>query len=109
MLALSRKVPAADAHVRSGEWKRGQFTGVPPAGKTLGILGFGRVGRAVAQRALGFEMKVLAYDPFFSGATALGGKVTMVPRLEWILPQCDYITLHTVASPETKGAINKTT
>ncbi len=109
MLALSRKVVAADAHVRSGEWKRGKFTGVQLAGKTLGIVGFGRVGRAVAQRALGFDMKVLAYDPFFSGQTALNGKVTMVGKLDELLPQCDYITLHTVTNSETKGMINKET
>ena len=109
MLALTRKVPAADAHVRSGEWKRGQFTGLQLAGKTLGIVGLGRVGRAVAQRALAFDMKVLAYDPFFSGQTALDGKVTMVSRVDDLLPQCDYLTLHTVASAETKGMINKST
>jgi D-3-phosphoglycerate dehydrogenase len=109
MLALTRKVAAADAHVRSGEWKRGQFTGLQLAGKTLGIVGFGRVGRAVAQRALAFDMKVLAFDPFFSGQTALDGKVTMVAKVEELFPKCDYLTLHTVASPETKGMINKST
>src|SRR5262249_43526413 len=109
MLALSRKVAAADTHVRTGEWKRGQFTGLQLAGTTLGIVGFGRVGRAVAQRALSFEMKVLAYDPFFSGQTALDGKVTIVPKIDDLLPQCDYLTLHTVSNPDTKGMINKGT
>lgn len=107
MLALTRKVPAADAHVRSGEWKRGQFTGVQLAGKTLGIVGFGRVGRAVAQRALAFDMKVLAYDPFFSGQAALDGRVTMVAKMDDLFPVSDYLTLHTVANAETKGMINK--
>ena len=109
MLALTRKVPAADAHVRSGEWKRGQFTGQQLAGKTLGIVGFGRVGRAVATRALAFDMNVIAYDPFYSGETAMDGKVTMVNRLDDLLPKCDYLTLHTVMNADTKEMINKNT
>src|SRR5690606_5183792 len=109
MLALTRKVPAADAHVRSGEWKRGQFTGQQLAGKTLGIVGFGRVGRAVATRALAFDMNVIAYDPFYAGETAMDGKVTMVNRLDDLLPKCDYLTLHTVMNADTKEMINKNT
>lgn len=105
MLALSRKLAAADAHVRAGLWERNQFTGTQLAGKTLGIIGFGRIGRAVARRAVGLEMTVLAYDPFFFSESAMDGQVTMVKELEQLLPQCDYITVH-VPGDKTKGLIN---
>ncbi|MHC4441961.1 MAG: NAD(P)-dependent oxidoreductase, partial [Planctomycetota bacterium] len=73
ILAMSRHVPNADAHVRAKEWNRKAFMGTQLAGKTLGIIGLGRVGQAVAQRAAGFDMKIIAYDPFFSGETAMDG------------------------------------
>ncbi|MEI8194412.1 MAG: NAD(P)-dependent oxidoreductase, partial [Phycisphaerae bacterium] len=71
MMSLSRKVPLADAHLRAGGWERNQFMGTQLAGKTLGVIGFGRIGRAVAKRAIGLEMKVLAHDPFFFAEAAL--------------------------------------
>lgn len=109
MLALSRQIPAADAHVREGKWERKKFSGTQLSGKTLGIVGMGRIGRAVAQRALAFEMRVFGYDPFFSGKTALDGKVTMVEKLDDLLPKCDYLTLHAVLNSDTRGMINKST
>ena len=107
MLALSRHVPAADAHVRAGQWKRKEYVGVQLAGKTLGVIGLGRVGSAVAVRALAFDMKVVAYDPFYSGATALEGRVSLVGSREELFAQADYITIHTKLSEDTKGLINK--
>ena len=107
MLALSRHVPAADAHVRERKWKRGDYKGTQLAGKTLGIVGFGRVGSAVAARAISFEMKVVAYDPFFPGDTALDGKVKLLKSRDEVFAQADYLTLHTHASDDTKGMINK--
>src|SRR3954471_14954798 len=65
MLSLARKIPAADAHVRRGEWKRNQYQGTQLAGKTLGVVGLGRIGRTVATRALAMEMTVIAFDPYF--------------------------------------------
>ncbi len=106
MLAMSRYIPAADAHVRQGQWNRKGFTGTQLAGKTLGVVGMGRVGRAVALRAAAFEMKVIAYDPFFSGRSALDGKVTMVETLDDIFSRSDFITLHTVLNDDTRGMIN---
>ncbi len=106
MLAMSRHVPRADAHVRAGEWKRKEFVGTQLAGKTLGVIGFGRVGRAVAQRAAAFEMNVIAYDPFFSGKSALEGKVTMTTSLDDVLRAADYLTLHTVLNDDTMGLVN---
>ncbi len=105
MLALSRKVAGADAHVRAGLWERNKYMGTQLAGKTLGIIGLGRIGRAVAKRAIGLEMKVLAYDPFFFAESALDGQVRMIRDLDELLPQCDYITVH-VPGDKTKGLID---
>jgi len=95
MMALSRKIPLADASLRAGKWDRKTFMGTQLAGKTLGVIGFGRIGRAVAKRALGLEMKVVAYDKFYFAETALDGQVRMIKDLDALLPLCDYITLHT--------------
>ncbi|MBP7935170.1 MAG: phosphoglycerate dehydrogenase [Phycisphaerae bacterium] len=107
MLAMSRHIPAADTHVRAKEWKRNKFVGVQLAGKTLGIIGLGRVGRAVAQRALAFDMRVVAYDPFYSGQSTLDGQVTLCGSRDDVFAQADYITLHTKLSDDTKQMINK--
>lgn len=107
MLALSRHAPAADAHVRAGEWKRKAFVGTQLAGKTLGVIGLGRVGSAVARRALSFDMKVVAFDPFYSGQTALDGQVALVDSREKVFAQADYITIHTKLTSDTKEMINK--
>jgi len=109
VLAMSRHVPKADEHVRARQWNRKAFVGTQLAGKTLGIIGFGRVGRAVAARAAAFEMKVVAYDPFFSGESALEGKVQMVSSVDDVFSCADYLTLHTVINDETRGMINKNT
>lgn len=106
MLALSRHVPKADAHVREGKWERKKFTGTQLAGKTLGIVGMGRIGQAVAARALAFDMNVIGYDPFVRAETLLDGHVQMCKSLDELLPAADYITLHTVINNETKGMIN---
>lgn len=105
MMTLSRKVAAADAHVRAGGWERNQFMGTQLAGKTLGVIGFGRIGRAVAKRALGLEMKVVAHDPFFFAETALDGQVKMIKEIDALLPLCDYITVH-VPGDKTKDLID---
>src|SRR6202012_4216991 len=86
---------AADASLRAGKWDRNAFMGTQLAGKTLGIIGFGRIGRAVAKRALGLEMKVVAFDKFYFAETALDGQVKMIKDFDALLPMCDYITLHT--------------
>ncbi len=106
MMALSRKIAPADAHTKAGKWERNQFTGTQLAGKTLGVIGFGRIGRAVAKRALGLEMKVVAHDPFFFSETAMDGQVKMYKELDAILPHCDYITVHVPGDEKTKSLIN---
>jgi D-3-phosphoglycerate dehydrogenase len=105
MMALSRKIAPGDAHTKAGKWDRNQFTGTQLAGKTLGVVGFGRIGRAVAKRALGLEMKVVAHDPFFFAEAAMDGQVKMYKEIEALLPLCDYITVHATGDAKTKGLI----
>jgi len=105
MLALSRKIAPANASLRSGQWNRKAYQGTQLAGKTLGIVGMGRIGRAVAKRANGMEMRVLGYDPFFAGP-ADEINVEMVKDLTELCKRADYITVHTPKSPETLGMIS---
>lgn len=108
MLAVSRHTAQAHASLLAGEWKRSQFVGTELHGKVLGIIGFGRVGRLVAQRAKAFGMEVIAYDPFVSEEIGRDYGVTLVD-LEDLLPQADYISLHTALMAETEGLINRET
>ena len=84
LMALARHIPAADAHVRSGpaKWERSKFVGTQLAGKTLGVVGLGRIGREVARRAAGLDMKVIGFDPFLAPAAAgqLGIETAAGPR-----------------------------
>jgi D-3-phosphoglycerate dehydrogenase len=107
MLSLARKIPAADAHVRSGQWKRAQYQGTQLAGKTLGIVGLGRIGRTVATRALALEMNVIGFDPFFSGPSALDGKVKLVSDFDEFLSQIDVITFHVPGGERTHHLLNR--
>lgn len=107
MLSLARRIPQADAHVRSGQWKRNQYQGTQLAGKTLGVVGLGRIGRTVATRALALEMKVIGFDPFFSGDTALDGRVKLVRDFDDFLGQVDVITFHVPGGENTKHLLNR--
>jgi D-3-phosphoglycerate dehydrogenase len=107
MLSLARKIPQAHAHVRSGQWKRNQYQGTQLAGKTLGVVGMGRIGRAVANRALALEMTVVGFDPYFSSATALDGKVRMIRDFDEFLSQIDVITFHVPGGEATKHLLNR--
>src|SRR5207247_11208246 len=95
LLALSRHIPAADASVRQGKWERNKFVGTQLAGKTLGVIGLGRVGREVARRATGLDMKVLGHDPFLAPDRAAQLGIESVAELDQLLPQCDYLNVHT--------------
>ncbi|MFQ5430166.1 MAG: phosphoglycerate dehydrogenase, partial [Phycisphaerae bacterium] len=106
MLALFRRIPQAHAHVAAGEWDRKAFVGRQVAGKTLGIVGFGRVGRAVAERALALGMEVLACDPFLRRETALDGRVRVIRELDALLPEVDCLTLHAALTDETRHLID---
>jgi len=109
ILALHRRVADAHAHVLAGEWNRAAFKGDQLAGKALGIVGYGRIGRAVAHRALAFEMNVLVYDPFVTPDRAGGEPVVFVSSLKELLPKVDCLTLHASLSDDTRGMINAST
>jgi D-3-phosphoglycerate dehydrogenase / 2-oxoglutarate reductase len=105
MLAASRHTAHAHDSLRTGEWRRSDFVGWQLYRKTLGIIGFGRIGRLVARRAQAFGMEILAFDPFVSEEVGRELGVTLVD-IDDLLAQSDYITMHTVLSPETQGLIN---
>jgi D-3-phosphoglycerate dehydrogenase len=105
ILALSRNIAQANASTKKGEWKRSKFMGVELYNKMLGVVGFGRIGKEVAKRALSFGMKVLSYDPFLSREVAESIGVEIV-ELKTLLQQADYITVHTPLTDETKHMIS---
>jgi D-3-phosphoglycerate dehydrogenase len=105
LLSLARRVPAADASMKRGEWDRKSFLGVELQGKTLGVVGFGRIGQRVAARARGFEMSVLAYDPFLEPSVARRLEVEQAP-LDELLARADVVTLHTPLTPETRNLLD---
>src|SRR5437660_10768689 len=105
LLALARHIPAADASIHQGKWERGKFVGTQLAGKTLGIVGLGRIGREVARRAAGLDMKVIGYDPFLSPERAAQLGIESVPDLDQLLPRCDFLTVHTPLPEETRDLI----
>ncbi|MCY4293265.1 MAG: hydroxyacid dehydrogenase [Acidimicrobiaceae bacterium] len=99
MLATARRVAASHNSLAAGEWDRKHFTGVQLAGATLGLVGFGRIGRAVGRRALAFEMTVLAADPYISPETAREHGATMV-GFDELLAASDFVSLHAVAQQD---------
>src|SRR6266436_1437818 len=106
LMALARKIPQAHASIKAGEWNRKAFQGVELYGKTLGILGMGRIGSEVARRAIAFGMQVLAYDPYLSLSRAKTLQVELVEQLEDLYARSDFITVHMPLSDETKGMLN---
>ncbi len=107
ILATSRNIAAADASLKAGTWDRKAFAGgTEIAGKRIGIVGFGRIGREVAARCKAFGMEVWAFDPFVSGQVAERVGVKAV-TFDQILEGCDYITLHTVMTPDTRHMLGK--
>jgi D-3-phosphoglycerate dehydrogenase len=108
IFALARKVPQASASTKKGEWEKKKWMGVEVTGKTLGVVGFGNIGRQVAERGVGLKMKVLAYDPVLpAGATPPPG-VTFA-SFDEIVTQSDFVTLHIPALPETKNLFGAAT
>ncbi len=105
MLALARNVPQASAALRAGVWDRTPYLGVELLGKTLGIVGFGRIGREVARRAHGLEMKVIASDPYMSERVAADLGIELV-ALEELIPRVDVLTVHVPLSSETHHLID---
>ncbi len=95
LMALARHIPAANSSIKAGKWEKSRFTGVEVRNKILGVIGLGKVGMAVARRAQGLEMQIVAYDPFVSPEQARKNDVTMVSTVEDLLKQADFVTLHT--------------
>ena len=105
LVALARNIPQAHAALVAGRWERSKWGGVELADKTLGVLGFGRIGRQVARRALGLQMNVVAYDPFVSAERfrELGAESA---SFDEVLARSDFLTLHLPLTDETRGAID---
>src|SRR5262249_25542099 len=94
------------ASMKAGKWDRKSYTGTQLAGKTLAVVGLGRIGLAVARRAIGLEMKVIGYDPFLSAERAAEHGIEVVRAVDDLTERCDFLTVHTPLTDETRGLIN---
>ena len=106
LLASARNVPQAHAALKAGRWERSRWEGVELADKTLGIVGLGRIGKLVAQRAAGFGMRLISYDPYITADRARQMGVEMV-QLDDLIAQSDFVTVHLPKTKETKGIIGR--
>ncbi len=106
LMALSRHVAAADASLKAGKWERTKFVGSQLAGKTLGVIGLGRIGREVARRAAGLDMHIVGFDPFMAPDKAAQLGIEAVADIDLLLPRCDYVTVHTPLTDETRHLLD---
>lgn len=106
MFGLTRFVAPANQSLAEGRWDKKQFTGSQLAGKTLGIIGLGRIGQTIAIRARAMEMNLVGYDPFLSDAMAEKLGIKMFSSYREMLPYCDFLTVHTPLTDETRGMIS---
>ncbi|WP_221585202.1 phosphoglycerate dehydrogenase [Microbacterium sp. G2-8] len=104
IISLARNIPAANASLAAGAWKRSSFTGVELYEKTLGVIGLGRIGALVAARMQGFGMRLVAYDPYVTAARAQQLGVELL-TLDELVEQADFLTIHMPKTPETTGMI----
>nr|WP_240731977.1 hydroxyacid dehydrogenase [Egibacter rhizosphaerae] len=107
LLSLARRVPPAHASLTAGEWNRSAFSGTELHGKTLGVLGLGRVGALVAQRCASFGMRLMAYDPYVSQERAAQMGVELVPTIPELCRTADVLTVHLPKTADTVGAIGE--
>jgi D-3-phosphoglycerate dehydrogenase len=107
MMALVRNIPQAYAALKQGEWERSKWKGIELYGKTVGIIGLGKIGQQVARKAAGLGMKVIAYDPVVSKERFRELGVERMESLDDLYAQADFITLHAPRTPETTGMLNK--
>jgi D-3-phosphoglycerate dehydrogenase len=107
MISMVRSIPRANAGMHEGKWDKKSLQGTELRGKTLGIVGCGRIGLEVARRAKAFGMNVLGYDPFIAPMIARESGVTLVP-IDEIFAESDFLSLHVGLTPQTEGLINKT-
>jgi D-3-phosphoglycerate dehydrogenase len=106
LLSVARKIPQADASLRSKKWSRKDFEGVELYNKTLGVIGIGRIGSELSRRAIAFGMRVVAYDPYLSAARARSLQVDVVEELDDLLAAADFISLHTPLTNETRHLLD---
>jgi len=104
LVSLARRVPQANTSLRAGRWERKRFIGVELQGKTLGIVGLGRIGRVVASRARAFGMNIVAYDPFVAPDQARDLELEIAP-LDEVFARADFLTVHTPLTAETRGIV----
>jgi D-3-phosphoglycerate dehydrogenase / 2-oxoglutarate reductase len=107
MMALTRNIPQADGFMKRGKWEKKALEGREVTGKTLGVIGMGRVGSIVASRALGLRMNVLVYDPFLTKDAAEKQYIELATSLDALYARSDYITVHTPKTKETTGLLGK--
>src|SRR6476659_7682459 len=105
MLSMARSIPQASASTKSGKWEKKKFMGTELRGKKLGILGLGSIGQEVVRRARGFEMKIIASDPYVNSQSAADLGVSLV-SIDELYAQSDYITVHVALTKETNGMLN---
>jgi D-3-phosphoglycerate dehydrogenase len=106
LVSTARHIPQAHASMSDHKWERKAFTGVELYGKTLAILGMGRIGTEIARRAIAFGMRVAAYDPYLSASRARGLQVELFESLDELVAQADFITMHMPLTPETQHMVN---
>lgn len=106
MTALARNIGPAYARMSEGGWDRNKFVGMELEDKTLGVVGFGRIGQTMARKAVGFGMKVLAFDPVFNAESALDGKVKIIKSFEELVSQVDVLSFHVPLNDHTRGMLN---
>src|SRR5436309_7936380 len=106
LLSMARKIPHADANVRSKNWDKKNFEGVELYNKTLGVIGMGRIGSELSRRAIAFGMRVIAYDPYLSVTRARSLQVELVDELDDLLNSADFISLHTPLTAETRHVLD---
>lgn len=109
LMGLMRNIGPSHKTMSEGGWDRGKYQGRQLAGKTLGIVGMGRIGRTVAERAMAFEMDVIGYDPFYNQETACEGRVKMVRDFADLVPLVDIISFHVPLNDQTRSMLNKDT
>jgi D-3-phosphoglycerate dehydrogenase len=107
LFALARSIPQAYLSLKSGRWEKSRFKGSEITGKTLGVVGLGRIGSEVARKCQAMGMNVLAYDPFINPDTPLSSGLVLV-SLEEIWQKADFITFHVPLTDETRNLVNKT-
>ncbi len=107
LLAQARNVPQASAALKAGRWERSEYQGVELQGKTLGVVGLGRVGALVGQRAAAFGMRIIAFDPYVPKERGKEMGIELMPTLEALLVQADFITVHLPRTPDTEGLIGE--